>query len=57
MLFSLQNALSRYVPTLLAADGIAVVESSAKDEPELPPLAKRTSRRYGSARLTVFEHP
>jgi len=24
-------------------------------EPELP-LVKRTSRRYGSARLTLFEH-
>ncbi|MDQ2984167.1 MAG: 16S rRNA (guanine(966)-N(2))-methyltransferase RsmD [Actinomycetota bacterium] len=57
MLLSLQNALSRYVPTLLAEDGIVVVESDAKHEPELPPLATRTSRRYGSARLTVFEHP
>ena len=26
------------------------------EEPDLPPLAKRTSRRYGSARLTLFEH-
>ena len=57
MLFSLQNALSRYVPAVLADDGIAVVESDAKHEPELPPLATRTSRRYGSARLTLFEAP
>ena len=38
------------------ADGIAVVESSSREEPDLP-LAKRTTRRYGSARLTVFEAP
>ena len=56
MLFSLQNALSRYLPDVLADDGIAVVESDAKHEPELPQLTTRTSRRYGSARLTVFEH-
>jgi hypothetical protein len=30
------------------------VETSANEEPELP-LAKRTSRRYGAARLTLFE--
>jgi 16S rRNA (guanine966-N2)-methyltransferase len=57
MLFSLQDALSRYVPAVLAEDGIAVVESDAEHEPELPPLVPRTSRRYGAARLTVFEQP
>jgi hypothetical protein len=31
-----------------------VVETRAKEEPDLP-LAVRTSRRYGSARLTLFE--
>ena len=31
-----------------------VVESDSREEPDLP-LPKRTSRRYGSARLTVFE--
>ena len=35
---------------------LAVVETHAKEEPELP-LQKRTSRKYGSARLTLFEHP
>jgi hypothetical protein len=31
-----------------------VVETESRLEPELP-LTLRTSRRYGSARLTVFE--
>ena len=48
-------ALDRHLPTLLAPDGVAVVESSSREEPELPSLAKRTSRRYGAARLTLFE--
>ena len=34
-----------------------LVETAAAEEPELPPLAKRTSRAYGAARLTLFEHP
>jgi len=34
-------------------DGVLVVESDARVEPKLPfPL--RTSRRYGSARVTVY---
>ena len=48
--------LATYLPSVLAPDGIAVVESSSREEPDLP-LAKRTTRRYGSARLTVFEAP
>src|SRR5919201_3775945 len=57
MFSSLQNGLSAYLPAVLADDGLVVVETSAKDEPELPPLKKRTSRRYGSARITLFEKP
>jgi 16S rRNA (guanine966-N2)-methyltransferase len=57
MFSSLQNGLSAYLPAVLADDGLVVVETSAKNEPELPPLAKRTSRRYGSARITLFEQP
>ena len=53
---SLQTVLATYLPALVADGGIAVVETAAQDEPELP-LAKRTSRRYGSARITVFELP
>jgi 16S rRNA (guanine966-N2)-methyltransferase len=52
---SLQNALIQHLPEILAPDGLLVVETAAAEEPELP-LAKRTSRRYGSARLTLFEH-
>jgi 16S rRNA (guanine966-N2)-methyltransferase len=55
-LFSdVQTGLAAYLPQVLAEDGLAVVETYAKEEPELP-LAVRTSRRYGSARLTLFEH-
>ena len=57
MFSSLQNRLSTYLPTLLADDGLVVVETAAREEPELPPLTKRTSRRYGRARITTFEHP
>jgi 16S rRNA (guanine966-N2)-methyltransferase len=38
---------------LLSDDGLVVVETAAKIEPELP-LDPVTSRRYGSARITVF---
>jgi 16S rRNA (guanine966-N2)-methyltransferase len=55
MFSSLQNALIPYLTEILDPDGLLVVETSARDEPELP-LAKRTSRRYGAARLTLFEH-
>jgi 16S rRNA (guanine966-N2)-methyltransferase len=53
---SLQNALIEHLPEILAADGLLLVETAAGEEPELP-LTSRTSRRYGSARLTLFEHP
>jgi 16S rRNA (guanine966-N2)-methyltransferase len=52
---SLQNALIEHLPKILAPDGLLLVETAAAEEPELP-LATRTSRRYGSARLTLFEH-
>jgi 16S rRNA (guanine966-N2)-methyltransferase len=52
---SLQNALIQYLPEILAPEGTLLVETAAEEEPELP-LAKRTSRRYGSARLTLFGH-
>ena len=48
-------ALMRGAARHLAPDGLLVVETAVAEEPELP-LAKRTSRRYGSARLTLFEH-
>ena len=52
---SLQNALIEHLSTILAPEGLLLIETAAKEEPELP-LAKRTTRRYGSARLTLFEH-
>ena len=55
MFSSLQSSLIAYLPAVLADDGLLIVETDAKEEPDLP-LHKRTSRRYGSARLTVFEH-
>jgi 16S rRNA (guanine966-N2)-methyltransferase len=51
---SLQNALIEHLPEILAPGGTLVVETGSREEPELP-LPKRTSRKYGSARLTVFE--
>lgn len=57
MFSSLQNRLSTYLPAVLSDDGLVVVETGAKHEPELPPpLIKRTSRRYGSVRITLFHH-
>jgi 16S rRNA (guanine966-N2)-methyltransferase len=54
MFADLQTRLARYLPAVLAADGLVVVETASRVEPALP-LALRTSRRYGSARLTLFE--
>jgi len=48
------ETLARYLPRLLTPDGLLVFETAAKVEPELP-LTKRTSRRYGAARITLFE--
>jgi 16S rRNA (guanine966-N2)-methyltransferase len=51
----LQQALGRYLPARLAPDGLFVLETSSHaPEPELP-LELRTSRRYGSARITLWQ--
>jgi 16S rRNA (guanine966-N2)-methyltransferase len=56
-LFStVQTPLATYLPAVLAPEGLVVVETGARDEPELGSLEKRTSRHYGSARITLFEH-
>ena len=52
----LEPRLAQHLPRVLAPDGLLVVETGARDEPSLP-LRLRTSRRYGSARLSLFEHP
>ena len=54
MLPGLLPDLSRLLPPVVTADGLVVVESEAREEPELP-LPLRTSRRYGSVRITLFE--
>jgi 16S rRNA (guanine966-N2)-methyltransferase len=50
----LQPQLARYLPAVLAPDGLLVLETGRRVEPELP-LPLRTSRAYGSARVSVFE--
>ncbi|TML94179.1 MAG: 16S rRNA (guanine(966)-N(2))-methyltransferase RsmD [Actinobacteria bacterium] len=50
------ETLARYLPRVLADDGLLVFESAARTEPDLPGLEVRTSRKYGSTRVTVFEH-
>jgi len=50
---TVEPALARYAPRLLAEDALLVLETAAKTEPQLP-LEQRTSRRYGSARITLF---
>jgi 16S rRNA (guanine966-N2)-methyltransferase len=52
----LEPKLAGQLPRVLAPDGLLVVETSSRLEPSLP-LSLRTSRRYGSARLSLFEHP
>jgi 16S rRNA (guanine966-N2)-methyltransferase len=54
MYADLEPQLARYLPSVLAADGVLVVETDARVEPALP-LEQRTSRKYGSARITLFE--
>jgi 16S rRNA (guanine(966)-N(2))-methyltransferase RsmD len=45
--------LAELVPAVLTEDGLVVVETAAAVEPGLP-LDLVTTRRYGSARITVF---
>jgi 16S rRNA (guanine966-N2)-methyltransferase len=52
----LERRLAPYLAGILAPDGLLVVETAAKLEPGLQ-LPLRTSRRYGAARLTLFEAP
>lgn len=54
MLTDALDRLALHLPAILAPDGLVVIESVASEEPELP-LPARTSRRYGSVRLTLFE--
>ena len=49
----LEERLAEALPPVLAPDGLIVVETAARIEPQLP-LSAVTSRRYGSARITLF---
>lgn len=49
----LERTLAPYFDAVLAETGLLVVETSARVKPQLP-LEQRTSRRYGSARLTLY---
>lgn len=47
------ETLAELLPAVLEDDALVVVETSDRVEPELP-LDLVTTRRYGSARITVF---
>ncbi len=51
---SLQKTMIRHLPEILAPGGTLLVETASEEDPDLP-LAKRTTRRYGSTRLTLFD--
>jgi 16S rRNA (guanine966-N2)-methyltransferase len=51
------DRIAPHLARLLAPNGLLVYESSGRaDPPAVPGLDVRTSRKYGSARLTLFEH-
>jgi 16S rRNA (guanine966-N2)-methyltransferase len=50
----LEPRLAEHLPRALEPDGLLVVETGSRTDPALP-LPLRTSRRYGSARLSLFE--
>ena len=48
-----ESKLAELLPTVVTDDAMVVVETSDRVEPALP-FALVTTRRYGSARITVF---
>jgi 16S rRNA (guanine966-N2)-methyltransferase len=51
-----EGQLAPHLAKLLAPDGLLVWETSSRAEPpSVPSLTLRTTRVYGSARLTLFE--
>ncbi len=56
MLTGFLSMLAERLPGVVVPGGLVVVESESREEPELP-LPLRTSRRYGSVRITLFEAP
>ena len=55
--FADHSRVAPYLVRVLAPDGLLVYESAARAEPVIEGLTMRTSRTYGSARLTLFEQP
>jgi 16S rRNA (guanine966-N2)-methyltransferase len=47
--------IAPHLARVLAPGGLVVYETAAREEPSVDGLAVRTSRRYGSTRLTLFE--
>jgi 16S rRNA (guanine966-N2)-methyltransferase len=54
MYSDLEPKLARRLPSVLSDGGVVVVETDARVQPALP-LDERTSRKYGSARITVYD--
>jgi 16S rRNA (guanine966-N2)-methyltransferase len=53
--YARHDALAPHLARILAPDGLLVYQTEARTEPEIEGLQIRTSRKYGSARLTLFE--
>jgi 16S rRNA (guanine966-N2)-methyltransferase len=49
------DALAPHLRRILAPEGLLVYQTEARMEPAIEGLQIRTSRKYGSARLTLFE--
>lgn len=51
-----RSRLAPKLAQLLSEDGVLVWETAGREAPpEVPGLTERTSRKYGAARLTLFE--
>ena len=53
--FTAHDRLAPQLARILAPDGLIVLQTAAPVEPDLERPQRRTSRKYGSARLTLFE--
>jgi 16S rRNA (guanine966-N2)-methyltransferase len=52
---SLRMPLASHLPRILAPSGRAVLETAATVELDLASLVARTTRRYGSTRVTIYD--
>jgi 16S rRNA (guanine966-N2)-methyltransferase len=53
--YARRSALAPHLARILAPDGLLVYQTDSGTEPEIEGLQVRTSRKYGSARLTLFD--